>query len=89
MPRDTYYPRAASLTVIVVYFENNKIICLLLSLVVLMPNEALAGGGVRALVIVEPARTVTIASIALVAEALVVSVREEVLKGKAKNEFDK
>ena len=31
----------------------------------------------------------TIASIALVAEALVASVREEVLKGKAKNEFDK
>ena len=47
------------------------------------------GGGVRALVIVEPARTATIASIALVAEALVVSVREEVLKGKAKNKFDK
>ena len=47
------------------------------------------GGGVRALGIVEPARTATIASIALVVEALVVSVREEVLKGKAKNEFDK
>ena len=61
----------------------------MLSLVVLMPNEALAGGSVRALVIVEPARTATIASIALVAEALVVSVREKVVKGKAKNEFDK
>lgn len=54
-----------------------------------MPNEALAGGSVRALVIVEPARTATIASIALVAEALVAFVREEVLKRKAKNEFDK
>ena len=63
----------------------------MLSLVVLMPNEALAGGRCTGSsnLIVEPARTATIASIALVAEALVASVREEVLKGKVKNEFDK